>query len=284
MSNPHPEPAGSVRPPTGILLLVVFFTAAVVMTVVGFGIHDWQPPSGSVHGAGTDFVIQYLLVATGILIVLGHVVLIWFLWVNQGGGASQYRPVATRTEWLAALPAVLVMSIIAEAGVFLFALPVWGQLYGPTPDNAVRVEVVGKQFEWIIRYAGKDGKFGKVDPKLVDDSENPLGLDENDPSATDDIVTRGRLVLPSDTPIAISLRSLDVLHSFTVPQLRVKQDAIPGFTAKVQFVPNVVGKYEIACVELCGLGHYRMRGFTEIKKPDDFKKWLGDQTGMFEDE
>lgn len=281
MSDPA-IPAVENRLPKDLLFLIMFFTAATMLTVAGFGLHDWRPAVASAHGKGVDGIISYLLAVTGLIFVIGHGVLIWFLWRYQGDGPSAYQPVSPRTEWLVTLPTVLFMTVMSEVGVFALALPVWGQVYGPAPADAFVVEVVGKQFEWIVRYPGKDGKFGRVDPTLVDDADNPLGLDEKDPAAKDDVVKRGQLILPVGGPIAVRLRSLDVLHSFTIPSMRVKQDIIPGYTARIKFVPEIAGTYEIACTELCGLGHYKMRGLLQVKTAEEFKKWFADQPGMFE--
>ncbi len=261
--------------------LTMFFAVLTVVTVAGFAM-DFRPAVVTPHGRSIDGLINYLMVVTGLLFVLGHAVLMHFVWKYQGEGPADYTPEKPRTQWLTALIPVIVMAGIAEVGVLLLALPVWGELYGPTPKDALVVEVTGKQFEWIVRYSGADGKFGKTDPKLVDDAENPLGLDENDPAAQDDVVKRGVLTIPEGKPVAVNLRSLDVLHSFAVPAFRIKQDVLTGFTARAQFVPEVAGRYEIACAELCGLGHYKMRGFVEVRKADEFVKWLADQPGMFE--
>ena len=137
------------------------------------------------------------------------------------------------------------------------------------------VRVVGTQFAWNIQYPGPDGKFGRTDIKLVG-SDNPLGLDRSDPAAKDDITTINQLNLPVDRPVLVHLSSMDVIHSFGLYEMRVKQDAIPGIQIPVWFIPNRIGEYEIACSQLCGLGHFRMRGFVNIKTEADFQKWLAD--------
>ena len=152
------------------------------------------------------------------------------------------------------------MALVSESGVIILGMPAWEQLYGDPPKDALEVELVGKQFGWIVRYPGEDGVFGATDPYLVDDMDNPLGLDDEDPAAEDDIVLDGLMHLPVDRPVVVLLRTHDVLHSFTVAEMRIKQDLVPGLTTKVQFEPTRTGKFEIACAELCGLGHYRMRG------------------------
>jgi len=111
---------------------------------------------------------------------------------------------------------------------------------------------------------------------------NPLGLDKNDPAAKDDLFFRGVLRLPVNRAAAVRLRSHDVQHSFSVPAFRVKQDLIPGATTRTQFVPIVEGTYEIACAELCGLGHYKMSGTVIVMSQQEFDEWLAKQIGQFE--
>jgi cytochrome c oxidase subunit 2 len=108
-------------------------------------------------------------------------------------------------------------------------------------------------------------------------ADNPLGLDRNDQDAKDDITTINQLNLPVDRPVLVHLMSKDVIHSFGLYEMRVKQDAVPGLSIPVWFIPNRVGEYEIACSQLCGLGHFRMRGFVTIQSADDYSKWMADQ-------
>ncbi len=142
--------------------------------------------------------------------------------------------------------------------------------------DAVVVRVVAEQFAWNIQYPGPDGKFGRADIKLVA-ADNPLGLDRTDPNGKDDITEINQLTLPVNRPVLIHLSSKDVIHSFGLNEMRVKQDAIPGLDIPVWFIPNRVGEYEIACSQLCGLGHYRMRGFLNIKSDADYRAFLADE-------
>jgi cytochrome c oxidase subunit 2 len=178
---------------------------------------------------------------------------------------------------------------IVEAILLLgFSIPIWAARvdYRPPDSEALVVEVTGEQFTWNVHYAGPDGKFGRTDIKLIDLQSNPLGIDRADPAAKDDITTVAQLYLPVNRPIIVRLRSKDVIHSFGVPEFRVKQDAVPGFTIPIWFVPNVTTaemrtrtgnqefQYEIACAQLCGLGHAKMRGFVTVQTADEFKKWM----------
>lgn len=265
-----------------ITLLMLFFGIMTGAVVAAFCLRGWLPRVASEHGPSIDGMIRYLLIATGGVFVVGHAVLIAFLWRYREGSSEGYRPVNPKKEWLWALVPVLIMTMISEGGVLLIGLPVWAKVYGEPPKDALVIEVVGKQFEWLVRYPGADGKFGRVSPHLVHATENPLGLDPSDPSARDDIVLRS-LTIPSGRHVVIRLRSHDVLHSFCIPEFRVKQDVVPGFTATTQFTATIPGTYEIACVELCGLGHFRMRSVVTVKTPDQFEKWLRSQVGWFEE-
>ena len=124
--------------------------------------------------------------------------------------------------------------------------------------------------------SGSRRKFGRTDIKFVS-ADNPLGLDRTDPAGKDDVTTINQLNLPVDRPVLVHLSSKDVIHSFGLYEMRVKQDAIPGLQIPVWFVPNRIGDYEIACSQLCGLGHFRMRGFVTVQSQADFSKWFDEQ-------
>src|SRR3954453_15007133 len=171
--------------------------------------------------------------------------------------------------------AVAVIEVIL---LVFYAIPAWAKRVKafPSENEAVVVKVVGEQFAWNVQYPGPDGKFGRTDVKLVA-ADNPLGLDRTDPAAKDDVTTINQLNLPVDRPVLVHLSSKDVIHSFGLYEMRVKQDAIPGMSIPVWFIPNRAGEYEITCSHLCGLGHFRMRGFLNIQSQADFQKWFDDQ-------
>jgi cytochrome c oxidase subunit 2 len=181
------------------------------------------------------------------------------------------------------------MSTYQEVGVivaelvllFGFAVPTWAALRDevdfPTEEESVVAHVIAEQFAWNVHYPGADGKFGARDPNFVDTQLNPLGLDRADPNAADDVVTVNELHLVVDKPVMIHLSSKDVIHGFGIPVMRVKQDAIPGLTIPVWFVPTETGDWEIACAQLCGVGHYRMRGYVTVHTQEDFDSWMEGQ-------
>jgi len=170
-----------------------------------------------------------------------------------------------------------VLTTILFVGLNLMGSTVWAsQRFDPAGPGAVKVEVTGMQFAWYFRYPGPDGKYGATSPRLMDPSaggEAAVGLNTSDPAAKDDLVT-GTMYLPVDREVDLSLRSVDVIHSFFVPSLRFKQDAVPGLNIHMHFKPTAIGEYEIACAELCGLGHYKMHGMVHVVSQEDFDQWL----------
>lgn len=179
------------------------------------------------------------------------------------------------------------VAVVEGILLFAFSIPLWAARVDETPSaaDALTVEITGEQFAWNAHYPGPDGIFGRTDLALLDLQSNPLGLDREDPAAADDVTTVNQVYLPVGRPIVLRLRSKDVIHSFGVPEFRVKQDAIPGLTIPVWFVPTVTTEemrartgnpefqYEIACAQLCGLGHARMRGYVTIQTAEEFEKW-----------
>ena len=159
-----------------------------------------------------------------------------------------------------------------------FSIPTWSARVDafPSEQHATVIRVVAEQFIWNIHYPGADNVFGRTRLELVS-ADNPLGLDMTDPAAKDDVWTQNQMNLPVGRPVIVHLSSKDVIHSFGLPQMRVKQDAIPGVEQRVWFTPTRTGEWEIACSQLCGLGHYRMRGFYTIQSQADFDAWLKDQ-------
>lgn len=165
-------------------------------------------------------------------------------------------------------------------------MPVWKDWVSgfPSEKDAVVVDVVAEQFAWNIHYSGKDGIFGRRDLSLISE-DNPLGLDRTDPNARDDITTVNQLHLPANKSVIINLSSKDVIHSFFLPVMRVKQDVVPGVKNRVWFVPTLANddslpNYEIACAQLCGLAHYRMRGYLTIDTPEKYDAWMAEQVAQ----
>jgi cytochrome c oxidase subunit 2 len=231
------------------------------------------PVAASAHAADVDSlisVVHWLMVA----LFVGWAVFFVYVLIRFRKGAN---PRADYHGAHGTFSKFIEIGVVVAEAVFLvfFAIPAWARRVSnfPPESSATVVRVVGEQFAWNVHYPGPDGKFGRTDVSLMS-ADNPLGLDRNDPAAKDDVTTINQLTLPVDKPVLVHLSSKDVIHSFGLYEMRVKQDAVPGLDMPVWFIPNRVGDYEITCSQLCGLGHYRMRGFVNIRSQADYEKFL----------
>jgi cytochrome c oxidase subunit II len=236
----------------------------------------WLPINISTHGAGIDRLIVTLHWFMALLFV-GWLLYFLYCLVRFRSGA---QPKADLSQKHFKLPTYLEIGIVfVEAALLLFvASPIWAKVKNefPNPAEAVTVRVVAEQFAWNIHYPGRDGKFGRTDIKNMDGT-NPVGVDRTDPNGVDDLVTINELKVPVNKPVIVQLSSKDVIHSFGIPVMRVKQDAIPGMDIPIWFQATQTGNFEIACAQLCGLGHYRMRGAFQVIAPEEFQAWLDEQ-------
>ena len=187
------------------------------------------------------------------------------------------------------------VAIIEIVALFGFSYPIWTYRVNEVPDqrDAINIRVVAQQFAWNIHYPGSDGVFGRTDINLMDEAEqNFIGIDRSDEFAKDDIILQNQMHIPVNKKIRVDLSSKDVIHNFKLPELRVSQDAIPGMTIPVhftatmtsdEFLKTVVGTpregkgLEIACAQLCGLTHYRMRGYLTIDSEEEYNAWLASE-------
>jgi cytochrome c oxidase subunit 2 len=247
-----------------------------------------MPPLAANHGGQIDNLIGWIHIFMLVLFVGwgGFFLYAVVRFRKSRNPVADYKGVTSHNSTYLEV-AVAVVEAVLLVG---FAIPLWAtRVEGlPPQDQALLVHVTGEQFAWNIHYAGTDQVFGRTDIKLIDLQTNPLGLDRSDPAAKDDVTTVNQLYLPVNKPIIVNLRSKDVIHSFGVPEFRVKQDAVPGFTIPIWFVPNTTTaemrtrtgnpefQYEIACAQLCGLGHARMRGIVTVQSAEEFQKWLDD--------
>ena len=185
--------------------------------------------------------------------------------------------------------AVAIIEIVLLIG---FAFPIWANRVNNVPssnEGIVHLRVVAQQYAWNIHYPGPDGIFGDSKPELVDEVSNPIGLDRSSAGASDDFFTINQLHIPVNRKIRIDLTTKDVIHSFKLPELRVGQDAIPGMSIPIHFEATMTSKeflaemegtpregkgLEIACAQLCGLGHYRMKGYLSIDTDEEYNDWL----------
>jgi cytochrome c oxidase subunit 2 len=249
----------------GLATLVLVVVATVLFT------KDWLPPLKSDRIA-IDHALSITLVVTGLVFIVTNLLLAWFSYRYQDhpGARAEYWHDNPRLEWTWTLVTAAILAF------FLFsALGLWAQVNSRAPADAMLIEVTGQQFAWNVRYPGKDGVLGKTD-HLIASQENPIGLVRDDPAAKDDVLLLNQLYLPQDRPVRVQIRSLDVIHSFFLPNFRVKQDAVPGMTMEIWFVPKESGDFEIACAEHCGLGHYRMRGQVHVVPAAQFDQSLAE--------
>lgn len=259
----------------GRALAILIWILSIV--VVGLGVRRWLPAAASVQGPGVDRMINFTMFAAGGFILIGHTLLGYMIWRFSRHPQALLPRASARAEKRWMILPVIVMAVVAEGGVLALGLPVWVNYYtSQAPSNALTVEIVTEQFAWNVRYAGADGKFGRTDPNLIRES-SAIGLDEKDPASKDDVIDQGVVRVVLNRPVKIRLRSKDVLHSFFLPNLRVKQDSVPGMTIEFWFTPNKAGEFELACAELCGLGHWEMRGLLRVLTAEEFEKWMKEQ-------
>jgi len=194
-----------------------------------------------------------------------------FRFRHRKGIRAAYNPENKKLEWW-----LTIVTAVGVGGMLAPGLIVWSD-FVTVPKEAAEVEVVGQQWMWNYRLPGKDGVLGTSDTRNVG-SDNPLGINSNDPHGQDDIMIQGEaLHLPVGKPVKLLLRSIDVLHDFFVPQFRAKMDVVPGMVTYFWFVPTRTGTYEALCAELCGVGHHTMRGTVVVEEESAFQEWLKEQ-------
>lgn len=233
--------------------------------------HWWFPESISEHGGAVDRQFTITILVVGIAFAAAQIGLGWVVWKYRDSSA------ATRATYSHGNNRLEVVWTVVTAVIFIslavMGQRVWAALHlHAAPAGSYTVEVVAQQFSWNFHYHGKDNVFGRTDPKLIDDSAlNYVGLDDTDPNAKDDAVV-STLVVPVNRPIELILKSKDVTHSFFVPQLRFKQDLVPGMAIPVHFTVTKTGKYELACAELCGMNHYKMKSYMLVLPESEFNE------------
>jgi cytochrome c oxidase subunit 2 len=223
----------------------------------------WFPPA--ITYAGLQYDRQFLLTLwfSGLIFFFAHFLLIVI--------SLRFRrtPLHPRFETLWTLLAIVLFITLAFTGTRIWA----GVHPTPIPPDAERIEVIAHQFAWNFRYPGPDGKLGRTAPNHVNDpAGNPFGIDPTDPAGRDDLVT-ATLIVPAGREIVLTLHARDVIHSFFVRELRLKQDAVPGMDIPYRFRADAPGIYEIACSELCGLGHSQMRSTLEVMPAARYYRW-----------
>jgi cytochrome c oxidase subunit 2 len=255
----------------GRVLAVIIWILTLLSVLLFVSKKWWFPAAISEHAPALDRQFLITIIVVGISFTAAQVGLGWMVWkyrdTGKPGDRAVYSHGSNRLEVVWTVITAVVFIALAVMGQ-----SVWASLrLNDAPPGSYTVEVVAQQFQWNFHYAGKDGVFGRTDPKLIDDgSLNFIGLDSTDPNAKDDAVTSA-LAIPVNRPVELRLRSKDVIHNFWVPQLRFKQDLVPGMEIKVHFTANRVGRYELACAELCGQLHFKMASNMLVLPEDELK-------------
>ncbi len=210
----------------------------------------WWPRGSSSFAAEVDGLFFLIAVIVGAWLLLCQAALFFFLWQASGrGGPGRLRGLQIETWSIVTLAvAVLACDLVVEA----YGHPIWKLIVSAPRGNALVVQVQARQFVWEIRHPGADGRL----------------------ATEDDIEVQNELHVPVGVPIELRLRSKDVIHSFFLPTVRLKQDVLPGVEIRRWFLPTRVGRFPLACAELCGFAHYRMGGALIVHDPESYQRWL----------
>jgi cytochrome c oxidase subunit 2 len=253
-------------------LAVVIFLLVIGSVVFHFASPWWFTDIAADWGS-IDFTINVTFWVTGFVFIAVNLFLAYcvYRFRQKDGHKAVYEPENHKLE--TGLSIITALGVVAMLAPGLF---VWAS-FVTVPDDAVEFEVLGQQWQWQFRYPGADGIMGTADTGYVSES-NPFGVNPEDPNGQDDVVVNDPVMhLAVNQPVKALLRSNDVLHNYTVPQFRVKMDLVPGLTSYLWFDPTVEGRYDILCEELCGIGHFVMRGAVEVDSQADFDSWLAAQ-------
>jgi len=238
-----------------------------------------QPANASEHGFQIDHILEFSHWFMGALFLGWSAFFLYVLWRFR----KSRNPVADHDGVTSGISTHLEFAVVLIEAVLLlgFAIPLWAKRVNEFPHDkdAILAHAIGQQFNWNFHLPGPDGQFGKRDIELVSNS-NPLGLDPNDPAGKDDLVVLGELHVPVNRPVIIELSSKDVIHNFCLPHMRIAQDAIPGQIIPMWFKPIKTGTYEVVCGQLCGLGHYSMKGTLVVDTPEDYQAWLKERVEL----
>lgn len=240
--------------------------------------------SASVHGDNIDRMMHITLAVTGFVFLITQILLFWFAYKYQykEDRKPYYFPHNNKLELIWTVIPAIALTVLVGFGLFY-----WFQITGDAPKDALVVEVTGKQFGWIFRYPGKDDVFGKKYYQNIDEKgNNQLGLLWDDNASRDDIVNGQTVYIVKNKPVKFIINSRDVIHDFGLVHFRQKMDAVPGTPTTLWFIPKYTTKemkektgnpdfvYEISCDQICGKGHYSMRGVVEVVTQEEFDLWL----------
>ncbi len=251
------------------ILLFLVIAGSVVFHILS---PWWFSPLASNWGSIDNSVLITFWV-TGFVFVVLSLFLIYCVWKYRykKNRKAEYKPENKKLEFILAFVSAIAVVVLLTPG-----LKVWNNFIKP-PKNAVAVEVLGYQWGWNYRLAGKDGVLGKTSIHNISD-ENPYGLYLDDPYGQDDLIVQDAdLHLQLDKPVKLLLRSIDVLHNFYVPEFRAKMDLVPGLVTYYWLIPTRTGEYEVLCAELCGVAHYAMLGIISVDDEENYSNWLTEQ-------
>jgi cytochrome c oxidase subunit 2 len=238
-----------------------------------------QPPNAAEHGFQIDHIIEFSHWFMAALFVGWSA---YFVYVLIRFRKSRH-PKADHEGVKSGISTHLEFAVVLIEAVLLlgFAIPLWAKRVNefPPEKDAIIVHAIGQQFSWNFHLPGPDGTFGKRNVNLVTNS-NPIGIDSADAAARDDLVVLGELHVPINRPVIIELSSKDVIHNFALVNMRIAQDAIPGQMIPMWFKPITAGSYEIICGQLCGLGHYSMKGMLVVDTPAEYQAWLKERVEL----
>jgi len=263
-------------------LLAVTIVVIAIASAIPIVFHIWEAPVDiSRHGPLIDEQMSETMVEAGICFLASQLVLGFFIWRYSN------RPKAEKIKSFPGGARGLVAAAVIVVGLEVMALGAvgtraWASIYfTPPAADAMQVQVQAGQFAFYFRYPGPDGKFGPIHPEQISEAtENFFGLDTtHDADSKDDIVT-AEMAVPINREIQLLMHSKDVGHSFFVRELRIQQDFVPGLDLSVHFTPTKIGRYEILCTQLCGLGHYNMKAYLDVLSQEDFDKWLKQQAAL----
>jgi cytochrome c oxidase subunit 2 len=247
--------------------------------------------SASVQGEKIDLMLYITIAVTGIVFIITQVLLFWFCYKYQekDGKKAYFFPHNNKLELLwTTVPAIFLTVLV------VFGLKYWFKMTSDAPKDAVLVEITGHQFGWEMRYPGKDGVLGKKSHKLYNKPMgNSLGVDFDDPESHDDIHVSTEMHIPVGRPVKLVINAQDVIHDVGLPHFRMKMDAVPGIPTTMWFTPKYTTEemkvrtgnpdftYEISCDQMCGQGHFSMKGIIVVESEADYLKWLGGQKAEY---
>ena len=257
------------------MLVPALVWLVTAVTVALFVIRRWWFPEAiNEHARHWDAQFGVTLWLMGAVFVAAQVALGWVV-LRYRSKSAEVAPAVSGEAGNNKLEVVwTTAALVVFVGLSILSTAIWAGVHlGKAPTNALKIEAVAKQFAWNFRYAGPDGKFGRTRQELISDANgNPFGLDDTDPASKDDIMVAA-LRVPASTPVVLKLQSRDVIHNFFVRELRIKQDLVPGMEIPLWFRADKPGEYEVACSELCGLGHHQMRTQLIVLGKEEFAKW-----------